>query len=426
MIRPAALSKKEQRTYKVIDSIGQEIQLDKVAELSSKLPMAKVPIGIFDVDLKRIFSYNYYENVRLGLGLQTNDDLSKYFSLGAWAGYGFGDVHWKYGAFAEVYADQYKEFVLRGGYTDELSDPGRVHINRELDKNYLNTYLLRRVDRVQTYTASVRKKIDYWTFELSGTQQQIMPQYRYALNHEGSYLTSLSAKEASLSFRYAFAERSAPLFGYYYSMGSKYPIWYGKVTTGMIENGPVQIPYTQALTAIVWAKHINHLGNERFLLEGGKSWSDATLPLSKLFAGNGYRYNAKYSSSLYTFGGMMTMFPYQYYTDQFVNVIYRHDFDWKLFKLEAGDMKESLAPNIGLQYNMLYGTLAHPEAQQYVTFAVPDNAYHEVALLLDNLVRLRLGHLYYLTLNAGYFYHITPTIDLKQNGRFVIGAGVEL
>lgn len=425
-LRPAPLDKKELRTYQFIDSLGEEIHLDRLAEFSSKLPMGKIPISIFDIDLMRLFSYNYYENIRLGLGMQTNDRLAKWLSAGAWAGYGFGDVHWKYGMFAELYADRYKEFVFRGGYTDDLRDPGRVHLNHDLDKNYLNSYLLQRVDRVQSYSASIKKKLGYWSLELSGAQQQITPQYHYALNYEGAGYSSFLAKEASLGLRYAYAERSAPMFDYYYSIGSKYPVWYGKFTTGIVENGTLRIPYSQAITAVQWTKHINHLGNERILLEGGKSWSDAALPLGKLFAGNGYRYDIRHTTALYTFGGMMTIFPYQYYTDQFINILVRHDFDWKLYKLETSDFSWSSAPRPGVQYNMLYGTLAHPEAQKYVSIAIPDNAYHEAGLILDNLLRLRFGHLYYLTASVGYFYHVTPAFDFSQNGRFVFGAGVEL
>ena len=120
------------------------------------------------------------------------------------------------------------------------------------------------------------------------------------------------------------------------------------------------------------------------------------------------------------------MLPYQYYTDRFVSVIYRHDFDWKLYKFQVPDTKFSSAPNICLQYNMLYGTLADRAAQQLVSFSVPDNAYHEGGLLINNLVRVRYGNLYYLTLNAGYFYHFTNTFDAANNGRVVIGAGIEL
>ena len=120
------------------------------------------------------------------------------------------------------------------------------------------------------------------------------------------------------------------------------------------------------------------------------------------------------------------MLPYQYYTDQFASVIFRHDFDWKLYKIEIPGTKFSSAPNICLQYNVLYGTLARPEAQQYVSFAVPSNGYHEAGLQLNNLVRVLYANLYYLTINVGYFYHIIPVFNTTNNSRAVVGLGFEL
>src|SRR6185437_662723 len=176
--------------------------------------------------------------------------------------------------------------------------------------------------------------------------------------------------------------------------------------------------YTQALTALLWNRHLNKIGNEHFLIMTGKSWSDNPLPLSKLFAGNGYRYSS--TLSVDAFGGMITMYPYDYYMDQFINFYWKHDFDWKLYKTNFS------APNIGLRYNILFGTLNHPEVHQDVTFSVPSNGYHEVGLMLDNLFRLNYFNAYYITFNAGYFYHITPDADLNKNGRIAVGIGIEL
>lgn len=426
-VRPEPLDKKEALTYKVIDSLGEKIHLDREMTYFSKIPEGKIPVGILDFDLKRLFNFNNYENIRLGLGAQTNEHLIKWLSVGGWAGYGFNDAHWKYGGFAELYADHNREFVFKAGYSDDINDPGRIRMNNELDKNYLNAYLLQRVDETKTFTLSVRKKLGYWALELAGRQQQINPKYQYALLYDGADYKTFTANEASITFRYAYAERTAPFFGSYYSLGSKYPIWYGKVTSGNISGGANMLePYTQAVTAVLWHKHINRIGFEHFLLEGGKSWSNGTLPLSKLFAGNGYNYDASSSISLYTFGGLLTMLPYQYYTDQFASFIYRHDFDWKLYKFEIPDTKFSSAPNICLQYNVLYGTLNNPQAQQYVHISVPSTGYNEAGILLNNLARLIYANLYYLTLNFGYFYHFTPVPNVSSDSRVVVGVGFEL
>jgi len=428
--RPDPLDAKEANTYKVLDSLGSKFHADRFAEYMSKLPEGKIQLSFIDFDITRFFTYNYHENCRLGAGAQTNEKLVKWLSAGGWAGYGFGDLKWKYGGFLEAYGDKHKEFVFRIGYTDDINDPGRVRLNHDLDKNYLNSYLLTRVDEMKTTYVSVKKKFGYWSTELSARQQQIVPQYQYALETGGNEYSQFKASEASLSLRYAYAERTAPLFNYYYTLGSLYPMWYAKITSGMLQTGNMQTPYTQVLSAVAWRKHINRIGNEHILFEGGKSWSNNPLPLSKLFAGSGNKFDVSGSiqSSVYSFGGLMTAYPYQFYSDQFLFFLYRHDFDWKLYKLENKEMILSSAPNLCVQYNMLYGTLNNPGAQKYVNFSVPDKAYNEAGLLLNNLVRVRYYDLYYLTLNIGYFYHIIPypIFDGRQNGRLVYGAGFDL
>lgn len=428
--RPEPLDKKESRTYHILDSLGDKYHADRYVSVLNQIPVGRVPVGFLDIDLSRLLAFNYYENTRVGAGLQTNTRFIKWLSLGGWAGYGIGDKQWKYGLFTEAYADPYREFVIRAGYTDEINDPGRIHISRDLDKNYLDVNLLRRVDETRTWYASVRKKMGYLGSELSLKSQQILPRYAYALESGNSLYSRFFASEASLSLRYAFAERTAPVFGYYYSLGSRYPIIYGKITGGVVTaDGGLNTPYEQLLFATTWQKHINRLGKENFLVEAGKSWSDNPLPLGKLFAGNGYKYDVSgnIQESVYTFGGIMTIYPYQFYTDQFVSLIFRHDFDWRLYKLQARRFSLSSAPYFSLQYDVLYGTLQNPLAQRVAGLQVPDNACNEAGLLLNSLVRWRYFNVFYFTLNTGYFYHIIPypIFDGKVNGRFALGAGVE-
>ena len=426
-MRPEPLDNKEARTYEMVDSFGRAKKMDRFMTHLSGLPEGRVGIGLVDIDLKRLFSSNYYENVRLGIGLQTNEKWIRWLSIGGWAGYGLSDAKWKFGVFSEIYANRTRDFAFRLGYSDDINDPGRVHLDKNLDKNYLNAYLLSRVDHVVAYTAGVKKKFGYLGVEVTGTWQEIAPLYRYALNYNGREASSFLAKEVSVNFRYAFAERTAPFFGSYYSTGSKYPILYGKLTNGMVTGNDMNSSYTQLVAALSWQKHLNRVGNERIMVKSGALWNDAPLPLSKLFAGNGYRYDVQSGTGIgyYVFGGMVTMYPYDFYTDRFINAILRHDFDWKLYQLKIPKTKLSSSPFIGLQYGLLYGTLQHPEAQRFVGFRVPDNAYHEAGIMVNNIIRSNAVDLYYITLNMGYFYHVIQAPYSGKNGKMVIGFGLE-
>jgi len=101
--------------------------------------------------------------------------------------------------------------------------------------------------------------------------------------------------------------------------------------------------------------------------------------------------------------------------------------DWKLYKLESPRYDLSSAPNIALQYGVLYGGLRNAAAHQSIDIMVPSKGYHEAGLLLNNLIRLRFSS-YYQTFNIGYFYPLSTSgpVDLEKKGKIVIGASIEL
>ncbi len=419
-IRPAALSSKEEKTYEFIDSIGNKHHFDNISLYMDRLSEGYFPAGKFDIDLQRFYSFNNYEKSRVGFGLRTSKNLSTRFSVGGWFGYGFGDKNLKYGGFAEIYADRYREFKFRVNYQNDLQDPGRLQIHEELDQNFLRRFLLGRVDKIRSYSVEVYKKFGYLSTVVGYNHEQITPQYNYTLDLSGKPWKEFQTKEIIVSFRYAYAERMSPIFGKYLSNGSKYPIVYGKVKFGEINTDKNQ--YVHAVTAVKWQKHINHLGNEQFLLMAGGVFSKKPLPLSKLFAGNGFRTE---DQSFYVFGGMQTMLPYDYYSDRFINFYWKHDFDFKFYNAKLTRSLSS-SPTLSFGYNVLYGKLKDAAAHKSVNFSVPDKGYHEVGMMLNRIVRMKFMGMMYLNLNVGYFYHLDGSFNHKQKGRFVIGLTTDL
>jgi hypothetical protein len=228
-----------------------------------------------------------------------------------------------------------------------------------------------------------------------------------------------------MNLRYAYGEHFAPVFNSYQSLGTTYPIAYAKIIVGRVDgsdNTNYTGNYGKAIVALAWQKHINSWGTDHLLLQAGKAWSDNTLPLSKLFAANGLRYDA---FSYYSFGGFMNSYPYSYYSDEFCAINYTHDLDWKLYNIVLSPHKYSSAPALAIACNVLSGNMQN-RAMQLSDFMVPYKTFIESGLLLNNLLRLNY-RLYYICLNMGYFYKWDDAaFNPNINGRFVIGAGIEL
>lgn len=419
-LRPSPLTQKEQRTYVVMDSLGKAQKFDKLPALVEKLSLGYFPTGPVDLEISRLYSYNKYEKNRFGFGFRTNEKIARRFAVAAWIGYGTGDKNFKYGGWAEYYADKYKEFVFRANYKNDLQDPGRLQISSELDKNFLRRFTLGRVDKIEQTTLEVNKRLGYWQLGLGFLSEKTTPQYAYALDHSGKQFTNFKTKEVVLSLRYSYAERMSPMLGKYYSAGSKYPTVFGKIRFGQMENDNNH--YIQAVAALKWHKHINRWGDEQYLLIGGATFSQKPLPLSRLFAGNGFLVN---DNSFYVFGGMQTMLPYQYYSDRFINFYWKHDFDFKFYTLKLSK-KFSSTPSFGIGYNVLWGKLKDSTAHKFIQFSVPDPAYHEVGGMVNRLLRMKFLGLYYINLNIGYYYHLDGPFDHNRNGRFVFGIGADL
>jgi len=418
-MRPVELDTMEQRTYVVMDSISKVKHLDELVSLAVKIADAKVPVGAFDINLGRFYNANPYEKTRFGLGLQTNEKILENFSVGGWFGYGTKDKEWKYGVFAEFYGDRYKEFVIKASYDKDIQAPGTLQINKELNKNYVRRFLLTQVDATETYKLSIQKKLGYLTASIDFSKQLITPKYDYALENHGRTFETFTAREIGINLRYAYAERTSPAFGKYFSNGTKYPIVYGNVNYGKIDE--TENSYVKVIAAISWQKHFNRWGKDRFLLIAGKTFSNEPLPLGKIFAGNGF---ASSRNSLYVFGGMQTMKPFEYYMDRFVNLYIKHDFDFRFYHLSTKKKTWSSAPFLSLAYNGLIGNLSNVAAQQKVTFSIPDNIYHEAGAIINSILRVNYFGLNYIGLNLGYFNHIHSNMVAKDS-KYTIGISAD-
>jgi hypothetical protein len=415
--RPAALDAKEQRTYVFMDSLMGALKADRLLRFMENLVDGKIVLGPVDLNVARLYRYNSYEGSRYGLGLQTNNHLLKWMSLGGWTGYGSHDAAWKWGGFAEVYLDPYKETTLRIAYDRDLQDPGRIDISPDLNRSYLLNYFIRRADAVDAWSLRFAKRFGYLSAELGLQHKSVTPQYDYLWLWEGADARNYTVSEASLRLRYAFGERRAPLLGKYFSSGSPYPVVYAGLAAGNTEIAGRSIGYLRTGVAIAWQKHIARIGDERWQLEAGKLWSDAPLPLGQLFAARGIRHE-KYP--LYLFGGLQTLSPYSYFMDAFLSIAWRHDFDWRFYRANFGSFGSM--PGLSLAWNAVWGRLSHASAQQMVEANAPAGCYHEGGILLRDALRMRYLNLCYIGLVGGYFFPLQPS--RKDAGTAVIGLSV--
>ena len=107
--RVDSLDRRELRTYEFIDSIGEAENLDLKLRTLQTLVTGRVPIGAFNLDVGKLLTYNRYEGVRVGLGLETGDKISEKLRLSGYGAYGFQDRQVKYGGKLKYTIDRKRE-----------------------------------------------------------------------------------------------------------------------------------------------------------------------------------------------------------------------------------------------------------------------------------------------------------------------------
>ncbi|MCS7074837.1 MAG: DUF5686 family protein, partial [Bacteroidia bacterium] len=195
-VRPDTLSSKEKNTYYVMDSLGKRIKLAQLMTQTQKLSQGKIGISLFDLDLKRLYLYNEVEKHRIGIGLQTNEKISKRYSIGGWYGYGFQDKQSKYGGFVQVFPFADKRFQLHVGYESNLIESGnkpfQTNLNQQLYERTDFSFNVRSLNlRIMDYNKRIYASLFFpslrgLSHRIGWQQEQIIPAFEYAWTNQST------------------------------------------------------------------------------------------------------------------------------------------------------------------------------------------------------------------------------------------------
>ena len=122
--RTTELTQADSITYRIVDSVGEAEKLDNKIEKFAPIMEGQIPIGPVNLDLSKILEFNYFERVRLGLGLVTNERLIRRVRLGGYGAYGFHDRHWKYGGSVRFRLHPATDTYLQASYQHDVAVPG--------------------------------------------------------------------------------------------------------------------------------------------------------------------------------------------------------------------------------------------------------------------------------------------------------------
>ena len=401
-LRTDSLEGKELRTYHTIDSISEAEHIETKLKWFERLSTGRMPVGPIDIRLDRILRYNGYEGIRLGAGINTNDKLTRYASIGGYYAYGFVDQASKWGGELTLKPKPGIGPELKGYYEYDVMESGGVQFpwvkqGMTSTESY-RWFFVDRMDRVERFGAElswrVNSSLRAWLSTERNERENLLG-YQYA-EPAGEGITLLSDRfltgTLSLGFRFAWRERLVRLPDRQYALPSKWPVLHLSATQAVkgLWEGERELWRVDAMIEKTF--RLRMLGELGVRVLGGMV--DDTAPYPFLYDLRG-SYSTK--TPIGVSNTFETMRPNEFLADRYATVHLRHSFGNLLYEGKKFKPVPVIVLNAG------WGALAHPERHRGYSFTPLTDGYYEAGLQIDNL--LRMG---FTGIGVGAFYRMGP------------------
>lgn len=402
---PKGLSTEEISAYRLIDSV---IQAEKGEKEFSKLELLinrNFTIGRFNFPLEKLINYNVYEGFRLGLGLMTNDKMSKYFSVGGYYGYGFTDKAWKYGGDLILKLHEGSESKIHFSYAYDVIEKAGYSFLETPDlksSEIFRKYMIEDMDLIEKYQVSFSfLSLQYLTTKIFYEQSHICSTDNYTY---GSSLNESTNRfifdEIGIQFRYAYNEKFIRTLKTKYSLGTNFPVLSGNITKGTnwLDG---EFEYTKYEAKITKTFKTKIPGKTKLTFIGGLV--DREIPISKIYNGHG-SYQPFSIEAENSFG---TMRMDEFYSDKFVSIFFKHNFG-QLFQTKLFSPELAVINNYGIA--TLSNKNYHFDSKEIKSY---DKGYYECGLLINSILKPS-----FLGYGFGLFYRYGPYSFEKTSDNF--------
>ena len=390
--RTDSLTIKELETYTFVDSVSQENKVEQKMNTAYSIISSKLDLGKIDLNIDRLLAFNGYENVRMGLGFQTNKKLIKNLSLGGYAAYGFKDKAFKYGGEIDWNISKKHHINLKTGYKNDLKTPGKLNIPRwkfPFSKSTENLYQPM-MDNLEEFYGELNSDfLKYGRFNIRYANQKITPNsdYQY-LDTEATY-EEFSFQELNVGFRYAYGEQTVTFMGIESPEPTNFPILHANITIGnWLETNT---NYQKIVVGIEQKISLHRFGSLNYNIEAGLI--NGNLPWTKLFNSRGLGIGFQPVIIPYTF---QTMNPNEYLSSEFVHVFLKYNIG------TLTKTTEYFQPELSIVHNQAWGRLNN-QSKHSQTFKTLENGFFETGLELNNLYRRNYLNIGYLGFGTGVY-----------------------
>ena len=399
--RVDSLTQKDRKTYKLIDSIGNAMNFDKMAKTLQTVMSGRIPWKFIDFDINRLINYNTYEGLVLGLGIHTNDRFLKWLKVGGFYQYAFAVATSKYGGDASILLNRRNDWSFQGGYFNDLTESGGVTYfddSQSIIAGNWRALMIKKLDRTENVNLSMTIRArKYWLFNF-GVSRSFKKSTTDDYSLENGSATVLRNKfnftEVSGSVKWAYKEKFIQTINNKISLGTDYPVVWLQYTHGFKGVWDGEYDYNRLDMKVRKTFKFQYLGKLTLQFNGG--YVDQPIPACNLYYGNAsYRLITLFAPN--SFG---TMRMNEFLSNKYLSLYLYHDFGYMLFK-----GKKWFHPEFALSQNIGFGWLDHPQYYKNMSNQPKqmDLGYYESGLLVNNLINLKLYNI-----GIGAFYRWGP------------------
>ena len=368
-------------------------------------------------DLNNVFAINRFESVRLGIGLQSHENLSDVFTFGGYFGYGLGDGNFKYGGNVGVFLGHARNHLISVHYTRDLLEPGLVNY---LDKrqDLVRNFFTSRMDEYISTKVSLRTNINsYFTSSILFNNYSLHPLYDYIYNPglvELSDTQTFRFTETSLLFNIGtpFSD-NLDLRNIIYRKKKIRGNLFLNVTKGWKTEIGGDYDY--------WKLNGRLSTNFRF---GRKSTLDVNLDGGIMSKDMPYQINYVGPGTEFKLTGIIiknafqSMKLYGFFADRYLHSFMDYNLD-KMFRNQS-----KFNPELAFSLNLGWGKITgRKEIHENIEVRDYSEGYYEAGVLLNNLLRLKIYRYFYGGLGVGTFYGFGPD---AEGGAFAFRISYEL
>lgn len=420
--RNDSINKRISNTYKVIDTIVEDmvkeigIDFDQILNTTNTiLKDGAIPWGKVNIGLSDILKYNIGNKLYLGLGVKTNEKLSKHIRFGGYIGYWFGPKHGNTGADIDLKFNLKQDFGLRLSIDhkyDAVGNYGFINQNSMLNESNFKYFYIKWTTLNTTAAAELSSRFanvckGFVKFSLSDKEM-----YDWYVYNPGDTTYNSRFRVTTLDFKVRIAPGERYMLtnkGLATVTPGRPVIWlsYQKGLKGVLD---CTFNFDKIQAQLTYSFVTRYIGKTTITLQAGYVFGDT--PIFENF--NIYANNNGFA--LYSTESFATMHINEFICDKFALLFFTHNFG-KFFKTKYFSPEFIFVTNVG------WGDIGNMQQHGGMELKSMKDGFYESGMVFDNLLKISTSK---WGVGVFYRYGVNSFDNVGDNFSFKLKIGLTL